>query len=101
MLILYYRPTCAYCQHVLGEAESIGITLQLKNIASDEQALEELLAHGGKQQVPYLVDTDRNEKMYESNDIISYITEHYSGQESKSFGGLRIHKSEDICDTCQ
>jgi len=101
MLTLYYKPSCPYCQNVLGEVESLGITLQLKDISADQKNKEELIALGGKQQVPYLVDTERGVQMYESNDIIEYIAEHYREQESKSFGGLRIHKSEDICDTCQ
>ena len=28
---------------------------------------------GGKRQVPFLVDTDRNIQMYESDDIIEYL----------------------------
>ena len=101
MLTLYYKPTCPYCQSVLGEVESLGITLQLKDISADPVYRAELITLGGKQQVPYLVDTERGEQMYESNDIIEYISEHYREQESKSFGGLRIHTSEDVCDTCQ
>lgn len=101
MLTLYYRPTCAYCQHVLGEIESLGIKVVLKNISSDPSYQEELLSLGGKVQVPYLSDTEKGIHMYESNDIVAYISQHYSADEPKSFGGLRIHKSEDICDTCQ
>lgn len=34
---------------------------------------EALIKMGGKRQVPFLVDTDRNIQMYESNDIIEYL----------------------------
>jgi len=35
--------------------------------------LDELLVLGEKNQVPFLVDTEKNAKMYESDDIIQYL----------------------------
>lgn len=102
MLTLYYRPMCPYCQHVLGEAEALGIHFNLKDITSDPVLSQELIAKGGKQQVPFLIDTERDIQMYESEDISTYLHEHYAGQsEVKTFGGLRVHSSPDVCDTCQ
>jgi len=101
MLTLYYKPTCPYCQHVLGEAESLGLHFNLKDIASDQHLADELLVQGGDKQVPFLIDTDRGVKMYESEAIVAYLKENYSTAKKDSFGGLRIHQSEDICDTCQ
>lgn len=101
MLTLYYKPTCPYCQNVLGEAESLAINFNLKDIASDEDIALELISQGGKRQVPFLIDTDRGVKMYESADIVVYLKEHYAGGKQKEFGGLKIHPSEEICDTCQ
>jgi glutathione S-transferase len=102
MLTLYYRPACPYCQSVQGEAEALGLRLQLKDISADPSLVDELLAHGGKKQVPYLIDTGRGEKMYESQDIISYFNAHYrEAPTNTTFGGLKIHQSDEVCETCQ
>ena len=77
MLTLFYKPSCPFCQRVLGEAEHMGITLNLKDTGSDPAALEELLEKGGQKMVPYLVDSERDVSMYESADIIAYLQEHY------------------------
>ena len=101
MLTLYYKPTCAYCQYIFGEIESLGIKMQLKDVSSEPLYAQELMALGGKKQVPYLVDSDRNVELYESHDIVEYLVGHYGQQKQSSFGGLKIHKSEEVCDTCQ
>ncbi len=77
MPTLYYKPTCPYCQDVLGEAEKIGLELKLLNINSDPAIAEELVARGGKRQVPYLVDENNGTEMYESEDIIAYLQNNY------------------------
>ena len=51
----------------------------LKNIADDAIA-KELIARGGKQQVPYLVDDETNVEMYESADIVKYLNDTYGRQ---------------------
>jgi glutathione S-transferase len=101
MLTLYYKPTCAYSQHVLGEAESMGLHFNLKDISSDYHLRQELVEKGGKDQVPFLIDTDKGVMIYESEAIVSHLKEHYEGVKKESFGGLRIHASEEVCDTCQ
>ena len=102
MLTLFYKPTCPFCQRVLGEAEEMGLKLNLKDITSDQTIVDELVEKGGKSQVPYLVDDERGESMYESGDIIDYLKEHYSeGNGGGSFNGVKIHKSDDTCNTCQ
>ncbi|HUQ30427.1 MAG TPA: glutathione S-transferase N-terminal domain-containing protein [Candidatus Paceibacterota bacterium] len=77
MLTLYMRPLCPYCIKVLKTAHELGIVFELKNIANPEYAAE-LRTRGGKQQVPYLVDADRSIEMYESEDIVAYLTNQYS-----------------------
>lgn len=79
MLTLYYKTTCPYCQRVCAEAEHFGIEFNLKDIAASETDLNELIEKGGKRQVPFLVDEERGVSMYESNDIIEYLKEHYAG----------------------
>lgn len=101
MLTLYYKPTCPFCQRVLATAEALGLQIDLKNIVADPLLREELIKRGGKGQVPYLVDTQTETEMYESEDISAYLTTHYGQETKRSFNGLRVHHSEEICDSCQ
>jgi glutaredoxin 3 len=79
MLTLYYKPTCPFCQRVLGEIEGLAVDIDLKDMSADEATVAELVSVGGKRQVPFLIDHDHQEQMYESNDIIEYLKAHYSG----------------------
>ncbi len=77
MLILYVRTGCPFCEKVLAAAEKLSIPLIEKNIA-DPAISAELVARGGKAQVPYLVDSERGVEMYESDDIVAYLQEQHS-----------------------
>lgn len=77
MLNLYYKPTCPFCQRVLQANEQIKAKLNLLDINSADSIRSELIAKGGKQQVPFLEDTDKDIKMYESEDIITYLNKNY------------------------
>lgn len=79
MLILYMRPGCPYCMRVLVAAAELGVSLEERNI--NNPAIEaELIAKGGKRQVPYLVDTDTGTEMYESEDIIEHLHASFTGK---------------------
>lgn len=71
-LILYYYPTCPYCQKVTLFIERHGLdNIELKNINQNQKAEKELIEVGGKRQVPCLfID---GEPLYESNDIINWL----------------------------
>lgn len=101
MLTLYYKPTCIYSQDVIAEAEKMGLHFNLKDISTDHTLAEELIVQGGKKQTPFLIDTQHPVKLYESDDIIAHLTTHYKDKAKDSFGGLRIHQTEEICDSCQ
>ncbi len=77
MLILYWRPTCPFCHRVLDTAGELGLTFEKKDIA-DPVVAAELVKRGGRQQVPYLVDTERGVEMYESMDIDAYLRAQYA-----------------------
>ena len=72
MFDLYIKETCPYCKKVIAFAEEKGIELNKIDIA-DKSNEETLVKLGGKHQVPFLVDKERNIQMYESNDIIEYL----------------------------
>ena len=72
MLNLYVLENCPYCIKVmkfLDEKKTKYNKINIENKASEEN----LIKIGGKRQVPFLVDSDRNIQMYESNDIIEYL----------------------------
>ena len=72
MLDLYVLEGCPYCHKVLAFAEEKNIGIN-KIYIEDRNNEEALLKLGGKRQVPFLVDKDRNVQMYESSDIIEYL----------------------------
>lgn len=76
-MILYVRTGCPYCARVLAEAMMLDIELEERNVA-DPAVVAELLARGGKLQVPYLVDEERGKEMYESEDIVDYLHETFT-----------------------
>lgn len=76
MLTLYVKTGCPYCALVLDVVEELGLQVEQKNIADDTVA-EELIARGGKRQVPYLIDSEKNIEMYESGDIAEYLHKTY------------------------
>jgi len=78
MLSLYYKESCPFCQRVMQMADNLGVAFDLKDIEDDAVLTAELIEKGGKRQVPYLIDTDKDVAMYESNDIIEYIRDNYA-----------------------
>ena len=72
MLDLYIMETCPYCKKVLAFMDEMGIMCNKIDIENKKNE-ETLITLGGKRQVPFLVDKDRNIQMYESNDIIEYL----------------------------
>jgi glutathione S-transferase len=64
---------------VLIAAAELGVAFDERNI--NNPAIEaELIAQGGKAQVPYLVDTDTGIAMYESEDIIAHLHASFTGK---------------------
>lgn len=72
MLELFILETCPYCHKVMDFLEKEGIKYHKIDI-SNKESEESLIKIGGKRQVPFLVDKERNIQMYESNDIIEYL----------------------------
>ena len=70
--VLYVKTGCPYVARVLSFASERGIKFEERNIA-DMRVAEELIARGGKRQVPYLVDLEKGVEMYESEDIVEYL----------------------------
>jgi glutaredoxin 3 len=73
-LTLYHSAGCPYCQKVSRFMEMKGITVPMKSTWEDNNR-EELIAIGGKPQVPCLVIDGK--AMYESDDIIAWLDKNY------------------------
>lgn len=78
MIELYLSEHCPYCVKVRNAMEDMQIPYVLRPVIvrSETPIALELKGRGGKAQVPYLVDPDRNVEMYESDDIIDYVRKH-------------------------
>ena len=71
MLELFILETCPYCKKVMKFMDENNIKYRKIDIANKESE-ESLIKIGGKRQVPFMVDKDRNIQRYESSDIIEY-----------------------------
>ncbi|MBX9906606.1 glutathione S-transferase N-terminal domain-containing protein [Patescibacteria group bacterium] len=80
MLTLYVKTGCAFCAMVLHRLDELGLQYDEKNIG-DSGIADELVARGGKRQVPYLVDTDAGVEIYESADIVKHLDTHFAPKE--------------------
>jgi glutaredoxin 3 len=99
MITLYYKPTCPFCRRVLAVVDRLSIEVELKDVAEDETFASELVAAGGKMQVPYLVDTTTDTAMYESDDIVAYLQKQYG--QPVAAARPRIHISDSTCVSCE
>ena len=72
MFDLFILESCPYCKKVMASLDENGVNYNKVDITKKENE-EALIKLGGKRQVPFLVDSDRNIQMYESGDIIEYL----------------------------
>ena len=72
MLELFILESCPYCHKVMDFLNKENIDYRKIDIKNKESE-ESLIKIGGKRQVPFLIDNERNIQMYESNDIIEYL----------------------------
>jgi len=86
MLELYQSETCPHSETARTKLSELGCSYVVHNPRlpgedggdiTNELTHEQLTA-GGDDQIPYLVDTDRGETMYDSDTIVAYLDEHYT-----------------------
>ena len=78
---LFYFRSCPFCIKAIVAMKLMGIKIPLRNIKDDANYKSELIAGGGKKQVPCLkIKNEQGEVqwMYESSDIISHFKNHLS-----------------------
>lgn len=69
-LTLYIKYSCPYCEKVTTYMDEHHIEIKTKDVANPE-VRDELIAIGGKKQVPCLVHDGK--ALYESDDIIKWL----------------------------
>ena len=72
MIDLFILETCPYCKKVMKYMDENGMKYNKIDI-SNKASEEALIQMGGKRQVPFMFDKDRNIQMYESSDILEYV----------------------------
>ncbi|MGB9965159.1 glutathione S-transferase N-terminal domain-containing protein [Halobacterium hubeiense] len=85
MIELYQSEGCPYCAKAREKLSELGISYVAHNprLPGDEggdvtnEVTHDELTAGGEDQIPYLVDTDREITLYESDDIVEYLEQHY------------------------
>ncbi|PSQ46981.1 glutaredoxin [Halobacteriales archaeon SW_7_65_23] len=85
MLELYQSEGCPYSSTVREKLSELGVSYVIHNprLPGDEggdvtnEVTHEQLTARGEDQIPYLVDTDRQVTMHDSEDIVEYLEIHY------------------------
>lgn len=84
MLELYQAEGCVYSATVRETLTDLGVSYVIHNPRSaagetrNEQTHNQLRTLGGEDQIPFLVDHQRDVTMYESDDMIAHLEEHYA-----------------------
>ncbi len=78
MLKLYTYPLCPFCEKVRQAFAQMKVAYQEVNAERGTPGSQELIALGGKQQVPFLMNEEEKVSMYESNDIIAYAQRRFA-----------------------
>lgn len=79
MIELYQKEDCPYCAKVRQVLTDLHLDWISRTAPKGAPQRAKLLELGGKEQVPFMVDTDTGVMMYESDDIIKYLRQHYAG----------------------
>jgi glutathione S-transferase len=77
-LVLYEFEACPFCRKVREALTMLDLDAEVRPCPKGgERFRPELVARGGKAQVPYLVDPNTGREMYESDAIVGYLFAEY------------------------
>lgn len=82
-------------------AENFNVELELKDIEESEEAMSELMEKGGKNQTPFLFDSERNVGLYESSDIVDHLREFGRQASPVAVSKPRVHVGGSTCVSCE
>lgn len=72
MLELFILENCPYCKKVMKYMDEKKVNYSKIDTKNHENAMK-LMTLGGKDQVPFLFNSETDDRIYESDDIIEYI----------------------------
>jgi len=75
MFDLYMMEACPYCHKVMDYLDKNNIKYRKYDIMENSDYKKDLIALGGKEQVPFLYNEETDDRIYESDEIIEYISE--------------------------
>jgi glutaredoxin len=83
-LALYHYDSCIYCARVRSAIARLSLTLELRDIVREPRHRQALVAGGGRATVPCLRIADGADVrwMYESNEIIAYLSARFAPRQS-------------------
>jgi glutathione S-transferase len=79
LLELYSMESSPFCRKVREALVELDLPYVCKNAPKGSPVRDELKKRGGKVMLPYLVDPNSATAMYESEDILRYLHQSYSG----------------------
>lgn len=102
MPTLYYSVTCSFSHRVMQMAENLKVELELKEVSENPDFQAEMIEKGGKEQTPFLVDTEKGVTMFESSDIIDFLRENYAQSKvDVAATKPRVHVGGGVCESCE
>ena len=78
LLELYSFEASPFCRIVRETLSSLEIPYVLYNVAKGSPSRDDFIARSGKMQVPYLIDPNTSEEMFESDEIVRYLEKTYA-----------------------
>lgn len=78
MLELYQFEQCPYCKKVREKLTELNLDYICRNVTKGSKKREILGTIGGRDQVPFFIDMDKQVAMYESDEIVKYLDKNYS-----------------------
>jgi glutathione S-transferase len=90
LLDLYEFEACPFCRRVREALSALDLPAMIHPCPKGGRLRAFVREKGGKEQFPYLVDSNTNEAMYESADIVRYLVRTYGGKAPTSLGPLSI-----------
>ena len=88
-MVLYDFESCPHCHRV----RVVLSTLQLDYLAvpcgRQSRHRREVIARGGVEQFPYLIDPNTGREMYESHDIVDYLHQQYGSWRTRVAWAMR------------
>ena len=80
-LILYEYEACPFCRKVREALTALDLQADIRPCPrGGERFRPDVIAQGGREQFPYLVDPNTNVALYESDAIVRHLFDHYGAE---------------------